>query len=321
MKGFTSEIRKDLIKGFDIILLRSDNCEAYIAPSLGANLCRLTYKGKPIIDYKEESLLSSYFTGSPILYPTPNRVKNGRFNYLGEEYIQQKNGEQIFIHGLVFNEKWEYDDAVISEESISIKLHIDFVPGKSYFEAFPFNSTLWVEYILYKDGLKLIYTVKNNDKKPLPYGFAVHPYFTKLSGDEGTLIEMPAASILECQEPYFTTGKTISVKGTNYDLLSLAKVGDLRLDTNYTDIARDKPSRVIYEGLDYSLNISTSEDFKHIVLYTPKGQNYFCLENQTSSIDAHNVYAKGFKELSGLIILKEGESKSGFINYKIINEI
>ncbi|HEY5563077.1 MAG TPA: aldose 1-epimerase [Clostridiaceae bacterium] len=316
--NFTSEVRKDFIKGIDIIILRSDNCEAYIAPSLGANLCRFSYKGKNIIDYKEEALLSSYFTGTPILYPTPNRVKNGKFTYLGKEYIEQKNGERILIHGLVFNETWEYDKVVITEESISIKLHLNFLPGKSYYEAFPFNSTIWVEYILYGDGLKLIYTIENNDNKALPFGFAVHPYFTKLSGDEGTLIEMPAASILECKEGYFTTGKTIPVKGTSFDLLSPVKVGSLKLDTNYTDLDVNKPSIITYEGLDFSLNISCTEDFKHIVLYTPKGTDYFCLENQTSSIDAHNVYDKGFKELSGLIVLAKGKSKSGFIDYKII---
>ena len=58
----------------------------------GANLCRYTFKGFNIIDYDPIILKNHDFTGTPVLYRTPNRVKDGVFIFHGKSYDQVTGG-------------------------------------------------------------------------------------------------------------------------------------------------------------------------------------------------------------------------------------
>ncbi len=55
--------------------------------------------------------------------------------------------------------------------------------------------------------------------------------------------------------------------------------------------------------------------FSYQVLYSPRGKEYFCLENQTCSTDAHNLFDRGFEKVSGLNIVKPGEIHRGYVKY------
>jgi aldose 1-epimerase len=81
------------------------NLEAWITPGAGSNLCRFSVDGRNVIDFDPELMLNKDYTGTPILYPTPNRVRNGMFLYRGRIYNQVKRGESVFEHGLVHSEK------------------------------------------------------------------------------------------------------------------------------------------------------------------------------------------------------------------------
>ncbi|MGD0004889.1 MAG: hypothetical protein ABSE06_11760, partial [Anaerolineaceae bacterium] len=106
MMAFTPEFfwRKDIDQqeGLELIVLgcrqdglNGNNLEAWIAPSFGSNLCRLSVDGKHVIDFDRSLLVKHEFTGTPILYPTPNRVRNGVFRYQGKTYDQVKRSVRI----------------------------------------------------------------------------------------------------------------------------------------------------------------------------------------------------------------------------------
>jgi aldose 1-epimerase len=54
------------------------------------------------------------------------------------------------------------------------------------------------------------------------------------------------------------------------------------------------------------------------VLYTPRGERYFCLENQTCSTDAHNLFDRGFEGESGLKSVAPDGVHDGSVSYTVL---
>jgi aldose 1-epimerase len=89
----------------------------------------------------------------------------------------------------------------------------------------------------------------------------------------------------------------------------------------FTRIPAGKYARVSYPGYGLDVQLVTTDDFSHIVLYSPRGTDFFCLENQTCSTDAHNLYDRGFREESGLKFVLPGRFHSGSVTYLITKEV
>ena len=305
---------RTVMDGHEAVVLCCGGSEAWVAASLGSNVVRWSVGGRAIIDFDEAMLRERCFSGNPILYPTPNRVRDGRFVYDGREFLQVKHGRVVLIHGLVFDEPWHCGEPVIGEGDIRLTTWIDFDERGPLYEAFPFAHRLEVEFRLSEEVLRTTYTIRNRSGRELPYGFALHPYFTKLDGDEGTFIALPAEHVMEATEELLPTGKLIATGGTDFDLSQPKPVGSLDIDNVFTGLS----GRAGFEYRDSGLGVSlhASDEFTHVVLYTPPGQPYFCMENQTCSTDAHNMTARGFGEVAGLDSVAPDAERSGWVEYR-----
>jgi aldose 1-epimerase len=290
--------------------------EAWIAPCQGSNLCRLSVGGHNIIDF-DRALLKPDFTGTPVLYPTPNRVRNGVFRYQGKNYPQVLQGVTIFEHGLVHSQSWSFQTPEVRADSIHLKTWIDVDETSPVFQAFPFRHRLSLEYSLFATGLKVSYTIENKDDQALPFGFGLHPYFSRLCGDEGTYVELPAGSVMDTTSDLLPTGRLIEVAATIYDLRKKMKIGALDLDHVFTGVPEGKYAQVSYPCLGLRVQLVTTQDFSHLVLYSPRGASFFCLENQTCSTDAHNLFDRGFKTEAGLKFVPTGHLHTGSVTYQI----
>jgi len=51
-----------------------------------------------------------------------------------------------------------------------------------------------------------------------------------------------------------------------------------------------------------------------MVVYTQQPA-FFCVENQTCSTDAHNLYARGLKDISHLLTVRPGSKDTGWVHY------
>lgn len=291
--------------------------EAWITPSHGSNLCRLVVDGRKIIDFGPNILVQKDYTGTPILYPTPNRVRNGIFHYLGKTYLQEVQGVTIVEHGLVHREQWVSSEPEFQSDSLHYHTWIDFDPSKPYFEAFPFQHRLALEFILNPDRIQIIYSIQNQGEKSIPFGFGLHPYFTKLSGDDHTYVSLPTRYVMDYTSDLLPTGRLIDVDGTIFDLRRRVNLGLLDLDHVFTGVPEGSFARVEYETLGIQVELETTPDFSYLVLYSPRGAPYFCLENQTCSTDSHNLYARGFQSESGLKIVPPKAVHTGSVSYVI----
>ena len=213
-KDFTWRRERDEPFGLDFIVLRGPGedgevLEAWIAPGQGSNLCRLKHGGESIIDFEGEALANREYSGAPVLYPTPNRVRSGVFRYRGKLYNQTKRGEPVFEHGLVHDEAWRHSEPVVHNGAVVLETWIDFEPGSPLFESFPFPHRLGLSFRLDTRGVSVSYSIRNDGPEALPYGFGIHPYFMKLCGEAGTSIVVPASSLMDYTSDLLPTGRLI----------------------------------------------------------------------------------------------------------------
>ena len=319
---FTLDRRTE--RGVEVFVLHGEkggrSMEAWVIPEEGMNTARIIVDGQAVIDWDEKRFYNGGTYGVPILYPTPNKLPEGRYTFEGRDYVMKVRDQVLSSHGLVRKEPFDVRDVHLTKDSASITGVLEFKPGAAVFEGFPFVSELWITVSVTLDDWHFGYRVVNNDEKDLPFGLALHPYFYR-KGKE-TVYRSDCDTILTLAEPgdeYVTTGRTRDPRNTR---------DDIRNWTNPDVLVQ--PSGVCYFGCDpnketatvwYSdstnlkVRLTATRDFKYLVTFAPKDFPYFCLESQTCSADPINTYERGLKEAANLTVLKPGESFSGAVDY------
>ncbi len=323
--------------GVDVVKLgvKDDDTDfvVKIAPKEGNNLFGLCVNGNEIIYHDKSSKLSSFTTGSPILFPFPNRIEDAMWEWEEKSYIHKKHGVPRQLHSLLFDEReWEYDMPKIYESCVVFNTRLEVNKNHPIYRGYPFTFLLHITYTLKKNGLTITYELFNKGNRAMPYGFGLHPYFNRLSGNDKTKIKMPCKYFYDTREDvdekYLTyngmefemtpnilpTGKLLESIGSKADLLDYKSVGDLDLDHVFTDRKSNPPAIIDYEDQRTRLIISQSQEFTHYVIYTPEDKDFFALEPQTCSTDAINLYARGNTDCN-LLILGPNEKSEGKINF------
>lgn len=303
------------IGGYRAVVLRLDNdvfnSEIIVASEFGANLLKFIYNGKTVIDYSEDALKRQDFTGTPILFPTPNRVLNAEVVYNNKTYKQQKNGEKRVCHGLVYDEPFEVCKIKCGDYSASIELALDINKNTAFFEAFPFECRLHIIYLIDEYGLTVKYILKNLSDCGFQFGFGIHPYFNYNKEDR---VLVPSFVLPELKNNY-PTGEIVNTE-TMFSGISTtgAAISDLSVDNDF--IRKEQGAVYILNGESVRIEIKPSEQFRHFVLYRNKSDNFICIEPQTCCINAHNLAAAGFK-YADLLNIMPGEVSRGYIKINV----
>jgi aldose 1-epimerase len=305
----------------------SRNVAIGIAPDLGSNMFRFRV-GEHDLIYCDPILLKQQdFTGNFVLWPLPNRVRDKKYTYQGQTYsleaVRRPQGNAVLIHGFVFDQPWRYEAPVLEQDGVSVKTSIEITAESPFYEAYPFESRLSLTYTLTKNSVIVTYTVQNNGTKDMPFGFGLHPYFSPLSGRDDTWISIPAQYVMEADTDLLPTGRLFNVSDIMYAMFDLRKplpLDSLKLDHVYMGLDKNEAAIIEYRKQRMKLRLSASEDFTHMVIYTPPPQgdsSYFCMENQTCSTDAVNLHHQGLNEIAHLLELHPGETSTGFIQYTV----
>lgn len=298
-----------------------------IAPELGSNMFQLRVGEHELIHCEPALLRRMDFTGNFVLWPLPNRVRDKRYTYQGHTYsladVERPQGNDVLIHGLVFDQPWQYDQPVVAPDLVRVRTHIDITPASPHYGAYPFASRLTLTYTLTADGVTVAYEVENKGVTDLPFGFALHPYFATLSGAADTTVSIPATRVMEADGDLLPTGRVLDVEGVMYSMFDLrqpAPVGALKLDHVYTGLLPGQDAVIAYGTRGLRLHLSACDDFTHMVIYTLGGEAFFCLENQTCATDAVNLYAQGRQDIAHLRQVRPGDAAAGSIRYTVEHE-
>ena len=329
---FHAEVSQERNLGSTVITLSyidpvdpNHNLAAKIAPELGSNLFSYRAGEYELIYCDRELLKQGDFTGSPVLWPFPNRVRDKKYSYGGHEYsladVPRAPHDPMLIHGLVYDRAWQFQEPLVKADRAEVTTSIDISPASPYYAAYPFTSRLSLTYSLTNQGISVSYTVQNKGPHSLPFGFALHPYFVQLSGKNDTTVSIPAETVMEADKTLLPTERLFDVNQIMYAMFDLREprpIGMLRLDHVYTDLKPEESAIITYRKQQMHLSVSATTDFTHMVIYTPPNDDpFFCLENQTCSTDAINLHARGLYQMSHLLEVLPGESSSGTIHYTL----
>lgn len=291
---------------------------AQILPTQGCNLFDWEVDGiEYLVDFGPAKGSYRQLLGTPVLYPTPNRVRDGHFTFEGRLFSFPPNNGPHFIHGLVRDMAWKTEEPVIEEESISLHTSVSITPDSPAFSLFPIANTLTLIFTLKPARLRFDFIVRNDDERwRLPFGLGIHPYLRIIGPRESVRIEVPALKWMEAID-LLPTGKLVDLSDAPADLTTPKSLAELNLDDVFWGLNSSVTQNVYYDHIGTKLSLAASDFFTHSVVYTPPDQPYFCLENQSCSTDAHNLYAQGFEEAAHLTILEPGESHSSWIEFSI----
>jgi aldose 1-epimerase len=320
---FSGSVSQDRSTGWDIVEMKAfhpgapeRNITIKVVPRGGSNLFSINAGGHELVRPTDDlNSLKRSMGGIPVMYPTPNRVRNQTYTFMGDTYTMTFPDDPIRnrLHGLVRDhDAWNFSEPVAVKDGISFKTWYVFDESNPRFPGYPFKNTLTLTYTLSADRIRIAYEVENQDTKPLGFGFGLHPYWNLIGGKEGMRIQadIPNRMLGENKLP---SGELAPVAGTEYSLLEPVRLSALSLDDVYYGATPRSTVRIIYDTIGLELVQKASADFTHVVVYTPR--DAVCVENQTCSTDTHNLYGKGFKDESNLQIVEPGEKAGGYIEY------
>lgn len=309
------EQSKAYVLGYNSESPDEKNITIKVSPERGNNLYGFTVGDFEVVHYDPQFALTSYYTGNPILYPFPNRLRNCMYEYKGEHIWQMKHGIPIFLHSLVFDESWSCLKPIFEPDGVSLDTYIHIDENHPVYVGFPFKHTLHVIFKVTKKGFTIDYRVENEGNSDLPFGISYHTFFNKLDGDDGSFICVPTEYMMELSKDLLPTGKLLGVEGKEFDLRSPVAVGNLDLDNCFTGMIPDKRVFVDYPKSGLRIYIDSTDDFTHMQVFTPKGKPFFCVEKQTCSTDAPNLDAAGFANESHLLFVKPEQQYTGKVEF------
>jgi aldose 1-epimerase len=308
---------KDQETGWTVYKAVHGSTSLTLVPEAGCNTLSIRFREKEILRQpKSVKELRGYSTGNPILYPMPNRVRDSVFSFGGRKYQFTANDRTHFLHGLVHSVPWKLLGVESQTGRTTFRCQLDFAPPAAWFELFPHKHTLKLDVSVSEGVVRYTYTVENSDSGPLPFGFALHPWFLYQGRRESTYLTVPATHWMEA-EALLPTAKLVDLAGSKFDARKPISLSGFVIDDVYFGMTPENPAVIDFRDKKLRITLKASADFTHLVVYTPADQPWFCVENQTCSTDAHNLYARGFVKESHLQIVDPDKSASGWIEYRL----
>ncbi len=288
------------------VLSCGDATKAEIVPAWGNNCFAYSWRGVPILEPVAFETFAQKPTsyGIPILFPYPNRIRNGRFSFEGKRY--QLDPPR---HGFVRDKPWKVNASGASQREgayLSCQFDASDYPDQILAQ-FPFPFSIEVTYRLLEDALVMETRAENQGLTTMPLGLGTHAYFRRPV--DGTL-QVPANQMWALEDS-LPTGELVDVSGA-YDLRARANVAALELDDIYTDLDADEDGTVRCVLADHREHAEIAvefdvEEFPEVVIYTaPLPRQALCIEPYTCPTDAFNLATEGID--AHLIRLPAGQS-------------
>jgi aldose 1-epimerase len=286
--------------------LRAGEWEAVVT-EVGATLRSLAVGGRELLDTFAADEMCHGSRGQALL-PWPNRIAGGQYTFNGQTnqapISEPKTGNAS--HGLTRWLPWLLLERI--ESAITLGLLLYPQPG------YPFTLALELTYTLTGSGLTVRTVARNAGTTPLPFGAGYHPYFT--AGTEfvdTAVLQVPAATYLTTDERLIPTGHA-SVAGSPFDFRAPRAIGDLRIDTCFTDLQADADGqtrvRLAHPSGAPIITLTLDAAHQFVQVYTgdtlpaPARRRGVAIEPMTCPANAFNSGA-------GLRVLAPGESCAG----------
>lgn len=319
------EIADELSGSVQVVHLfeQETGLSARISPTLGWNLfeLHLPVNGKPTPilmqpPSPDDLKASPSRYGNPILFPFPNRIRQGQFQWQGKAYNTPVNNGGNAIHGFALKSAWRVTqklaDKQFAQATAQWRLSID---SPEHLSHWPADAQIEITYRLDRQSLKASAKISNPDSRPLPWGLGYHTYFQLPFSQSGSLaltkIVIPASQRWQLRD--FLPSGAKEPLPANLDFRQGLSLKGLKADDVLTDLAHNADGRteclLMDTDLGWEVAVATSRSFRELVVFTPSwNPNSIALEPYTQTTDAINLAAKGLD--GGLSVLAPGQSET-----------
>jgi aldose 1-epimerase len=287
-----------------------------VLPRMGANLISLRVDGREFMHFDRDRLMAAepHMTGCFHMFPTPCRLTDSRYTFEGREIVQRKRGEIINIHGLIRDEEF-----AINKSDRELTATLEFGGKHPVHEGFPFPGRVTIRYTIIHRGVEVAFSYENRGKANAPAGYGIHPFWQIPGSRANVSVRVSADNRLQLDDPVsqLPTGGLIPVAGTKYDLRDYRSLADLFIDDVFYPRHPGADAAVAFPKDGLRVKLEASDNMKHMICYSPEGHPFVCVENLTCAPDAPNLYAKGFKDVSGLTIVPPGGKLEARVRYMV----
>lgn len=267
----------------DLISLSSGDFSAAVSPVAGGSLLYwrrgdedLT---RPALSGAVERKAADETSMFPLV-PYSNRIRGGYFIYWGIKRNVPKNHPVVAdpLHGEGWQKQW--DVVRSSPDSVVLAFEHD---GKS---GFPFAYEAEQSFTLKDNQLIVSLSLTNKGGIPMPCGLGWHPFFPK---DDDTVVTFKTKNVWahESAPPRERPMKT----PPEWQFEKGLKISELELDTCFGGFAGK--AELVWPSRNRKISMTAYSDFGHVVVWSPTGENFFCVEPVTNATDAFNLASRG----------------------------
>lgn len=275
-----------------------------IVPAQGGIILDIRFKDISIIDGYQTPIevdLNNWGK-SVLLYPFPNRLKDGQYQWEGQTYQFPLNDDQTqnALHGLGMTQAMNITKVVTDDQSGTLICQYS---NQGKHDYYPFLFHFSAAFTITESGFAVELSAKNQDQKAIPFGYGWHPYFSLSEKIEEVELQLPNLDLVGIDARMIPTGKRYAFD----DFLKPKKIGTTVLDNCFaTQTTPDNKIHIHLKGskgsLDYWQENQTGA-YQFVQLFTPPMRKSIAIEPMTCNVDA-------FNNQDGLITLNPGESSS-----------
>ncbi len=291
-------------------ILRFDGTELHLVPELGGVI--ISYFSKIGAGYHHwmrpvrlETVVEkgAIASSSYPLVPFSNRIAYGRFKYDGREITLPPDPllPPHAIHGHGWRAAWELSER--SESSMLLRY-------RHRADDWPWAYEATQRCVLDAEGLRIELTLQNLAEQPMPAGLGLHPHFPR-TADVRLKAAVAQAHIGD------HSLLPIAKRDDHPAIGPLCAGGLLPKDLDLCFDGWDGSAEILWPGENRGLRVAASPEFGHLVIFTPPGEDFFCVEPVSHCVNAVNLEGSGWGA-TGLVNLAPGARFSASARFQPI---
>ncbi|GAB3226399.1 aldose 1-epimerase family protein [Glycomyces halotolerans] len=231
---------------------------------VGGGVRSYTHRGRQVVTtYGDEELAPGW--AGHVLAPWPNRVRDGKYSYGGEEHQLPINEVHTnsALHGFAAWADWTASE--VTDTSVTLECRIPARPG------YPWTLLLRTRWSVGPGGLRAAHTVSNPGTRTAPFGLGTHCYLAAggLDRVDDATLHVPAKKKLKLDKQQIPVGQTSA------DLAEPTVLGDRAIDDAYGQLERGSDGKAEVRLADPVTGAATvvwmDESFDWVHIYTSDG--------------------------------------------------
>jgi aldose 1-epimerase len=236
------------------------------------------------------------------MVPYGSRIRDGRFMFCGREVVESSAGPDMrhALHG----HGWRRDWTIVDRDDRRVVLDYAHTTG-----AWPWAYRAQQSFVLSEESLSISLELENLSDSLMPAGLGFHPFFPRT----------PEARVAAATSGvWLTDAEILPTERTDvppgWDLSAGRRVADLALDNVFTGWKGD--ATLTWPEQRARLVLSATQPLlSFLVLYTPRGGDFFCVEPASHCTDAINLAREGVAD-TGLRVLAPNARRSATLTLR-----